>query len=181
VLLLTAASLCANTGGYGFILWLPDTMTRVLRLSGSAAAALSVVPFGAAIASSILIGRSSDRTGKPKFHAAGSFLAAASSLTAGAIPGQPPVAVLAWLTLTCAAAYSYVPPFWVLPGLTLGESAAAASIGMINSIGNLGGLLGPWAVGWLLSRGTSRLGTMALLSAAYVLGAAFTMTVRTRK
>jgi MFS transporter, ACS family, tartrate transporter len=44
---------------------------------------------------------------------------------------------------------SYLPAFWALPSLFLSESAAAASIGLINSCGNLGGWVGPSVVGFV--------------------------------
>jgi ACS family tartrate transporter-like MFS transporter len=42
---------------------------------------------------------------------------------------------------------AYLPVFWTLPSLFLTEAAAAGSIGLINSIGNLGGFLGPYILG----------------------------------
>jgi nitrate/nitrite transporter NarK len=35
------------------------------------------------------------------------------------------------------------------------ESAAAAAIGLINSVGNLGGFVGPFIIGYLLTRSHS--------------------------
>ncbi len=40
-------------------------------------------------------------------------------------------------------------PLWAMPSLFLSGSGAAAGIAMINSIGNLGGFVGPFAIGWL--------------------------------
>jgi nitrate/nitrite transporter NarK len=51
-----------------------------------------------------------------------------------------------------AAYYAFHPAFWSVPTEFLSESAAAASIGLINSIGNLGGFLGPMIMGYLVSR-----------------------------
>jgi ACS family tartrate transporter-like MFS transporter len=42
---------------------------------------------------------------------------------------------------------AYLPAFWTLPSLFLTEAAAAGSIGLINSFGNLGGAVGPWLLG----------------------------------
>ena len=41
----------------------------------------------------------------------------------------------------------YLPAFWSLPNLFLKGAAAAGSIGFINSVGNLGGYLGPKVMG----------------------------------
>jgi ACS family tartrate transporter-like MFS transporter len=179
VLFLTGASFCANTGGYGFILWLPSTLNRGLGLPLLRSTALSTLPFGAAIAASLIVGRSSDRRRERKWHTCGSFLAAALFLTLGSLRGQPVALSVVWICLTGAAVYSWIPSFWVLPGLILGESAAAASIGLINSVGNLGGLAGPWIAGYLLSRGGSYGAVLLVLSGAYCLSAVFTMLLRT--
>ncbi len=44
---------------------------------------------------------------------------------------------------------AYMPAFWALPSLLLTEAAAAGSIGLINSVGNLGGFVGPSLLGKL--------------------------------
>ena len=50
-------------------------------------------------------------------------------------------------TLAMIGVKAYLPAFWALPSLFLTESAAAASIGLINSCGNLGGWMGPTVLG----------------------------------
>ncbi len=40
------------------------------------------------------------------------------------------------------------PLFWSLPPMFLSGTAAAAGIALINSVGNLGGIVGPIAIGW---------------------------------
>jgi nitrate/nitrite transporter NarK len=50
------------------------------------------------------------------------------------------------------AYYAFHPAFWAVPTEFLSESAAAASIGLINSVGNLGGFFGPLVMGYLVSR-----------------------------
>ena len=178
VLLLTGAAFCANLGGYGFILWLPNTLNRGMGLSLMLSTALSALPFIAAIAASLMMGWLSDRSGERKWHACAAFLAAGLFLALGSVPGQPVALSLLWITLTGAAVYSWLPPFWVLPGLMLGESAAAASIGLINSIGNLGGFAGPWIAGYLLSRGARYGMALLVLAASYCTSAVLTSLVR---
>jgi ACS family tartrate transporter-like MFS transporter len=50
-------------------------------------------------------------------------------------------------TLAMIGMKAYLPAFWALPSLFLTESAAAASIGLINACGNLGGAVGPSVIG----------------------------------
>ena len=44
------------------------------------------------------------------------------------------------------------PPLWAMPTMFLSGASAAAGIAMINSIGNLGGFIGPYAIGWMKDR-----------------------------
>ena len=57
-----------------------------------------------------------------------------------------------FFTLAGGAYYAYHPPFWAVPTEFLSDSAAAASIGLINSFGNLGGFVGPLGMGYLAAR-----------------------------
>ncbi|CAF3720885.1 unnamed protein product [Rotaria socialis] len=66
-------------------------------------------------------------------------------------------------TVTSIGTKAYLPAFWSLPSLFLSESAAAGSIGFINSIGNLGGAVGPIILGVFKDRtGSFFLGILSL-------------------
>jgi predicted MFS family arabinose efflux permease len=130
------------------------------------------------LAGVLLSGYSSDRTGERKFHCALPLILAAVFLTASAVPGQPFPWVLALLCVTTMAHHAFPPPFWVLPTMTLGESAAAASVGFINSIGNLGGFIGPTVVGYLLSHSASYFVAMSFLAGGYFLSGILILGVR---
>jgi nitrate/nitrite transporter NarK len=54
--------------------------------------------------------------------------------------------------IVASSANAFLPSFWPVPSAFLGESAAAASIGLINSIGNLGSLVTPSVIGYFLDR-----------------------------
>ncbi len=61
---------------------------------------------------------------------------------------RPPLwLTVALFTVAMAGLKAYLPAFWSLPTLFLSQSAAAGSIGLINSVGNLGGWIGPWMMG----------------------------------
>ena len=65
--------------------------------------------------------------------------------------------------------------FWSIPPVFLGGTAASAGIAFINSVGNLGGQVGPWLMGWLkdttggYDRGLLVLAGVLLAEAALVL------------
>jgi ACS family tartrate transporter-like MFS transporter len=60
-----------------------------------------------------------------------------------------PILSVALMAVATAGIYSFFGPFWALPALFLSEGAAAIGIALINSIGNLGGFVGPYVVGSL--------------------------------
>ena len=53
------------------------------------------------------------------------------------------------MSLALAGIYGVRPAFWPLPSKFLSGTAAAGGIALINSIGNLGGYVGPFIVGWI--------------------------------
>ena len=178
VLILAAALCLANLGGYAFIFWLPSTIRMASGLSVTLSTGCAALPFLAGLVSIPLTGMLSDRSGERRLYAALPLILAAVFFTLSTFVGQPFQLVILWLTLTGAAGYAFPPPFWVLPTLTLGESAAAASIGLINSIGNLGGFLGPIIVGYLLSRDLPYSLAMTVLASAYLAGGLLLLAIR---
>jgi nitrate/nitrite transporter NarK len=94
-----------------------------------------------------------------------------------AIPNLPDVLALTFLTLAGAAAFAWIPGFWMLPTLSLSRDAAAASIGFINAVGNLGGFFGPYITGLLRSHAPPRMASAIVVVAAYLISAAITWRV----
>ena len=168
VWMLAFTLLLANIGGYAFVLWLPATLQRVTGSSASGAAALSVAPFSIAAVSMWLIARSADRTRAWRLHASGALFATAVFFFLAGSGGRQGWMAAACLCAATAFVFAWCPPFWVLPTLSLGEIAAATSIGFINSIGNLGGFVGPSLVGYLLAAGAPPMLSTSLLCACFL-------------
>jgi ACS family tartrate transporter-like MFS transporter len=105
-------------------------------------------------------------------------LLVASAALAGvvAVTGVMPAALL--LAVALSGFYAFKAPFWTLPNQFLSRSTAAVSIAAINSIGNLGGFVGPYAVG-LVARSSGRPVTGLLFLAALTL-VAFVMVLAAR-
>ena len=177
VLLLCLVHFFANIGGYGFIMWLPTIVNKAGKLSVTSAAATSTLPFALAVLSVWLIGRSSDRSGERRLHAGIPFLSAALFFFLATRPGMPLAQIILWLSLTGASVYAWSPAFWVLPTLITEGPAAAGAIGMINSIGNLGGFVGPSVEGYLLTTNHSYSVAVGFLSICYCIAAALTFAI----
>jgi ACS family tartrate transporter-like MFS transporter len=131
---------------YGVNLWLPQLLQALSGLGSGAVSTLSAVPFFAAAVGMVWVGRHSDRTGERRWHvAAPAFIGSLALVLSVSVSHT-----LAGLLTLCIAAvgiWGTLGPFWTLgPGFLTG-TAAAVGIALINSIGNLGGFVGPYLVG----------------------------------
>jgi nitrate/nitrite transporter NarK len=91
---------------------------------------------------------------------------------------KSPTGQLAALSVAAFCLYSIAGVFWALPTRFLMGATAAVGIAAINSFGNLGGFVGPFAVGLIAqSTGSTRAG-MYFLSVVLLLGAAGTILVK---
>jgi ACS family tartrate transporter-like MFS transporter len=156
VLLLAGVLFFASVTSYFFMFWLPTLVKEASGLSPTLAAVCSGLPYAAALVGAAVAGHSADRTGERRWHTAVPMVLFGLLITAMAVPGQPFWLKMLWMTLAGGALFAYSTNFWVLPTLTLTASAAAASIGMINCIGNLSGFVGPSIIGRLLKSGYSQ-------------------------
>ena len=115
---------------------------------------LVALPHLAAVVGMTLWSMHSDRTGERRVHiaiaalvaACGWALAALNLPTSEAVPGCP-VLVMVGLSLAQMGMMSMLPIFWTLPTAFLTGAAAAGGIALINSVGNIGGLVGALILG----------------------------------
>lgn len=147
VLLLALAYFCTVTGSYGIEFFLPSILKDWYGMSFNQLTWLVMLPPMLGLTGQLFVGWSSDRHKERRYHAVVPIIIGAS-----AIGLAPFTQGTLWLTVLCfmvafAGFKSYMPAFWSLPSLFLTEAAAAGSIGLINSIGNLGGFLGPTVLG----------------------------------
>jgi ACS family tartrate transporter-like MFS transporter len=152
VILLTLIYFLSTTGVYGFTFWFPTILKRASGLSIGTVTFLVALPYLAALTATLLNGWHSDRTQERRWHTAAPLFIGSASLFFAILFGSHTWVQLGFFTVFAACLYSYQPCFWALPTIALGESAAAACIGLINSLGNLGGFAGPFIVGYLVTR-----------------------------
>jgi MFS transporter, ACS family, tartrate transporter len=158
-------------GLYSLSFWMPQVVKSLSsHYSNTVVGLLVVIPQLVGLASMVLVSRSSDRRRERRYHAAIAALAGGIGWLLLGTTTSPVISILL-LSLVAAGAYSIPPPFWSLPSEFLTGYAAASGIAMINSIGNLGGFAGPYAIGLIkdktgnLSWGLAFVGTSMLVSA----------------
>ena len=135
-------------GLYGFGFWAPQIIKSLGHLTNVEVGLISAIPYLAAAIAMVAWGRHSDATGERIGHVCAPAALGAAGFLVSATVTDPYVSLIA---LTCGAVgiYAALPVFWTLPTVMLSGTAAAGGIALINSVGNLGGYLGPYAVGCL--------------------------------
>lgn len=178
-ILILSVQLCAVVmASYGFLLWLPTTIQKLFSTSASLSNILVTPAFLAAMVVVRYMGKSSDRKQERRYHTAIPLVLAGVFFALSTIDGFGPLGTLLWLYLTGSMLWGWTPSFWVIPSATLDASAVAASIGMINCVGNLGGFIGPYAIGVLLTRGYSYSLAGQLMAVAFLGAAALTFALK---
>lgn len=149
VLYLSVIYFVYQVGNLGIGLWMPQIIKGLSsNLTNFEIGLLAMIPYAVATVAMVMWSRNSDRTGERQKHSALPLLAAAIALAATGYFVSPAVG-LALISIALAGLYAFKSPFWSLPGLFLSRSTAAVSIAAINSIGNLGGFVGPYAIGYI--------------------------------
>lgn len=177
VILLTLAYFCSNNVQYGFTLWLPKMMQRLSGFSPFVVTLLSAIPFLVTWPFMLLVGWNSDRTRERRWHTALPLFLAAAGLALARATDNVWLGVLAF-TLAAMGINGRLPGFWALPNTFLAGTSAAAVIGAINCIGNVGGFTGPSVIGFLSNKtGSYASGVLYLIGSAIVAGV-FVLLVR---
>ncbi len=180
VWLLAIVMFCCQTGSYGLTFWVPTIVKGLSGYTEFEVGLFSAIPYVAAAIGMVLVGRSSDRTGERFMHIAVPSVFGAIGFIATGFLLSPGLAMLA-LAVAAVGDYSTRGPFWALPGRFLTGSAAAAGIALINSMGALGGFVGPSAVGYLRDVTHSFVAPLFLLAGILLAGAALTLWLRNRR
>ncbi len=164
-----------SAGLYTLGIWAPQII-KSFGLSTLVVGFLNGVPPTIAVIAMILWARHSDRTGERTWHVViACLVAAVGLLLAGGAAST--LAVVAALTLVNCGISAAKPPLWAMPTTFLSGQAAAVGIAAINSIGNLGGFIGPWAIGWIKDRTGSFAGGLIFVAGLLLLSAILTLVV----
>lgn len=173
VLALSLVYFGTSAGLYTLGIWAPQII-KTFGLSSFQIGLLNSVPAVFAVIAMILWARHSDKTAERTWHVAGACLLAAVGL-AFATGASSVFAVLIALTLVNIGISASKPPLWSMPTLFLTGPAAAAGIATINSIGNLGGFVGPSMIGWIRDATGSFAGGLYFVAALLVVSAGTTL------
>lgn len=158
---------------YAISFWSPQIVKAVAENAPDGVVGwLNAIPYVGGGIGMLLVGRSSDGRGERHFHVALAALFAAACFALTGYTLASPAVAIACLTFASAGLWGTVGPFWAIPPLVLGGRGVAAGIAFINSVGAIGGFVGPKVLAYAKNNLGGFSGGFYLLALLLVLGAA---------
>jgi ACS family tartrate transporter-like MFS transporter len=148
---------------YGLSFFLPQ-IVKTFGLNTFLTTLVSAAPYLVGLIGMVWWGRRSDRLAERRFHTAFPLFVAAAGIAVSTALDDPTLKMIS-LCVAGFGIFACLPVFWTLPTAFLSGAAAAAGIAVINSIGNLAGFAGPFAMGWIKDHTGSYTGGLLLLAA----------------
>jgi MFS transporter, ACS family, tartrate transporter len=173
VLALSLVYFGTSAGLYTLGIWAPQII-KGFGLTNMQVGLFNAIPPTVAVIAMYLWSWHSDRQNERTWHVVVACLAAAIGLALAGVSSTV-LAVITALTLVNVGISAAKPPLWSMPTLFLSGPAAAAGIATINSIGNLGGFVGPAMIGWIKDLTGSFLGGLYFVAGLLVISALVTL------
>jgi MFS family permease len=161
-------------GLYGIAFWLP-TIVKEFGVKGYLRVGLiTAIPYGVSVIGMILLSNRSDRTGERRLHYVANVVAGAAGLVLSGVFASNPVLAIIFLSVGTLGVIGSMPLFWPLPSAFLAGTAAAAGIGIVNSVGNLGGYFGPNIPVWAKHFSSDPSAALYVIAGVLLIGAGLT-------
>jgi ACS family tartrate transporter-like MFS transporter len=180
ILVLTLAYLLAMTGYLGNVYWIPTFVKRLSGFSNQTVTSLLLIPALMGVGGMLINGWHSDKTNERLWHTGIPLVVAGLMFFLSTLTRHDMTLTIAFLLLGSGFLFAYFPTFWAIPTTVLSEAAAAASFGLINSIGQLGGFAGNYAIGFLNDRTHSLTASFAFIALVYVAAGSLILGLRVR-
>jgi MFS transporter, ACS family, tartrate transporter len=172
VWLLCAVYFCLVVGMYGISLWVPQ-LVKNMGYTDLMVGVLCAIPYIAAGTLMVWNAVHSDKMQERRFHVMIPATLGALGLILYAVFEKQPVAALASLALAAGGMWATLGPFWAMAPMALrsaGTAALAGGFAIINSVGNLGGFIGPYTFGFVKDRAGSFTAGVIFLACSVLLG-----------
>ena len=162
---------CIVIAFYGIAFWLPQLVQSMSSLGSATIVLLTAIPYISATIGLVVVGSRSDRARERRWHVAGSCLIGAAGFLLTVLAPATPAVALTTLSIAAFGIWGTLGPFWAIPTAMLRGTAAAGGIALVNSIGNVGGFVGPYLMGWIREATGGFTAGLLTLAGALVLGA----------
>jgi MFS transporter, ACS family, tartrate transporter len=166
----------ANATNYGLSFFLPQ-IVKGFGLTNLETGFVTSLPYVVGVIAMLVWGRRSDRKLERKWHTAIALIIASGGIAASTLVNDPVLKMIA-LSIAGFGIFGCLPIIWTLPTAFLSGSAAAGGIAVVNSLGNLAGFFGPYAVGWIKDSTGSFSAGLICLSVAGLVGVVTVLLLR---
>jgi MFS transporter, ACS family, tartrate transporter len=177
VLVLGLLYIGMNMGLSGINNWMPTIIKSLGTMTNLEVASVTAIPWICGAFAAILWGRHSDRSNERYVNLAIPLFVGAAGFVASAYVGSPMlgIACLSVAVMGIIAGYTV---FWVVPGTFLTGVAVAGGIALVNSMGNIGGFIAPFVIGWIRQATGSFTNALLVLAGAMVLSGVIALLIR---
>ena len=180
VLVLAAAYFMNNPPAYIFMFWFPTMLKRMAEVSDLRLGLLGAVPFAACFVAMQVNGWHSDRQRERNWHATLPLLIAVCGWIGLALGPTSLGTAMLFFTMVALGTAS-ISVFFSMPTEILSQSAAAAAVGIISTMGNISSFLAPYLFGYLRTRTGSFTAALWIVAGVTLTGAILTLSVPKRR
>ena len=164
-------------GFWGFYFWMPTVLKELSGLSTSLLGGAIAIPMMATLIVQLIISKTATITGDKVWHVFGTLFVGAIGLTLSPFASNLTIALIL-VCLSAIGIHAAMGVWWTIPTTFLTGPAAAGSIALINSCGNLGGWVGPNMMAWVkVTTGSFDLGYF-IMGGAMLLSGLLVLTVK---
>lgn len=167
------------TGFWGFNYWMPTLLKDVSGWPNTSIGQAFAVAMVVSLLASLYTGHSSSKRNEKRWHGATPLFVAALGM-GGAAYARDPWAFLFFMVLAAVGSYAPMAVWWSYPTTFLSGTAAAGAVGLINSMGNLGGFVGPYLTGWVKQATGSYAAAMLCLAVSLAAAGVLILSLRKR-
>ena len=165
-------------GFWAVTYFLPKIVQERFHVGAVQAGFISAIPWVAAAIAILIVAKTSAKAGDRRWHMLVLLGLAGIGLFVSAAVESPVIALFG-ICLGAAGMQASTPLFWTMPSTVFRGAMTAIALAMINSLGNLSGLAGPWILGVLNeATGNSRVG-LYIMSGFFFLSALLAFAVST--
>ncbi|MFC0399763.1 MFS transporter [Paraburkholderia rhizosphaerae] len=136
-----------QVASYGLNFWAPQLIRSAGTQSPTIIGLLTAIPYICGAVCMVVVGRISDATGERRKFVAGLLLMATIGFFAAGIFDKQTVFLVIALAVMGAGVVASIPAFWALPPKLVTGAGAAGGLALINTLGQLGGIVSPVMVG----------------------------------
>ncbi len=177
VLVLGLLYIGMNMGLSGINNWMPTIIKSLGTLTNLEVTSVTAIPWICGAVAAILWGRHSDRSNERYVNLAIPLIVGAIGFAASAYVTSPLLGIVC-LSIAVMGVIAGYTVFWVVPGTFLTGVAVAGGIALVNSMGNIGGFIAPFTIGWLKQATGSFTDALLVLAGAMVVSGVIAFLIR---